>query len=236
MNMNFTRQEELYDAENSNDSVTVIGCGATGSWVCLQLAKLGVKYLSMIDMDKIEIHNIPNQIYSIDSAEEYKVGEMLKLCKMLGSGVTNYVYSLEELTSENFDSAYIGETVFCLVDSMKARKELFNAALKNNICKVWIETRMGLTGYRIYVVHMNNQNEIDKYKETLYSDDESEVSACGASQSIVSTAMQCASHAVGLWLSDKNEKDNEIKQVPNELIYDVSCSFLMTRKFDTPKE
>ena len=87
---------------------------------------------------------------------------------------------------------------------------------------------MGLTGYRIYMIDLTNQKEIDKYKETWYSDEEAEVSACGHSQSIVTTAMQCASHAVGLWLAKKNNAE----YVPNEIIFDVHSSFIMSRQFD----
>ena len=48
-----------------------------------------------------------------------------------------------------------------------------------------------------------------------YSDDEAEASACGTSKSVVSTAMQCASHAVGMWLANKNNID----YLPNERVY-----------------
>ena len=124
--------------------------------------------------------------------------------------------------------------IFCLVDSMAARKELFEAAVKGRVKDahtLWIETRMGLTGYRIYLIDLDNEYQVAKYKETLYNDDEAVVSACGHSQSIVTTAMQCASHAVGLWLA----KINNAEYVPNEIIFDVHSSFIMSREFK-PKE
>lgn len=199
------------------------------------LCKLGIKGVSLIDMDTIENHNIPNQLYGIDDSGMFKTLGARTYCDMLGSDVTAIRTVTKQITPENMGSElYMGEdtATFCLVDSMKARKELFEEAVNLQLCRVWIETRMGLTGYRIYLVHLDNEEEVKKYRETLYSDEDAEVSACGASQSIVTTAMQCASHAVGLWLAEKNGAE----YVPNEIIFDVHSSFIMSRKFDKTKE
>lgn len=231
--MNFSRQLELYDAENSNDHITVIGAGATGSWVSLILSKLGVKLISIFDMDIIELHNIPNQLYSVEDCGKLKVAKCSRYCGDLGSKTTEIYYQATKVDKDNYNDIVIDDVVFCLVDSMKARKELFEAALtSNNTPRYWIETRMGLTGYRIYLIDLNNEKEVDKYKETLYSDEEAEVSACGASQSVITTAMQCASHAVGLWLAAKAGAE----YIPNEIIFDTHASFIMSRKFDKKEE
>lgn len=206
--------------------------GATGSWVALMLTKLGVNTIELFDMDTVEAHNIPNQLYGIDDGDVFKVKACEQHMDNLGSRVSNIFTNVTEITKDNINSFGWGDTVFCLVDSMKARKELFEAMLETDRSKLWIETRMGLTGYRIYMVRLENQNEVDKYKETLYSDEDAEVSACGASQSVVTTAMQCASHAVGLWLAEKNGAE----YIPNEIIFDIHSSFIMSRKFDKQEE
>lgn len=226
--MNFSRQLELYDAENSYDMIDVIGAGATGSWVTLLLSKLGVRDIIVHDMDVIELHNIPNQFYDKSNLGMFKAARCVANAEKFGSDISTIVGDKTEITMENYVDKVGSKTVFCLVDSMKARKELFEAACKYGNTELWIETRMGLTGYRIYLVHLDNQKEIDKYMETLYSDDEAEVSACGSSQSVITTAMQCASHAVGLWLAEKNNAE----YVPNEIIFDVHSSFILSRQFD----
>lgn len=183
-------------------------------------------------MDVVETHNIPNQLYGLEDNGKFKS----KMCKAhmdkLGSNASLIHVNTKEITKDNIQCYGFGDTIFCLVDSMKARKELFDAMLETDRSKLWIETRMGLTGYRIYMVHLENQKEVDKYMETLYSDEDAEVSACGASQSVVTTAMQCASHAVGLWLAEKNNAE----YIPNEIIFDVHSSFIMSRKFDKKEE
>lgn len=233
--MNFSRQEELYQGGTNNDVVSIIGVGATGSWVGLLLAKLGVKNIILFDNDIIELHNVPNQLYSKSDIDKFKVNMCKKYMKELGamcSHIDNYNMEVDDNVMEDIipDST----ATFCLVDSMAVRKELFEAAMKastRGAHHYWIETRMGLTGYRIYLIDLSDDYQVAEYRKTLYNDEEAEVSACGHSQSIVSTAMQCASHAVGLWLA----KLNNAEYVPNEIIFDVHSSFIMSKKFE-PKE
>lgn len=250
--MNYSRQLELYDADNRQDSVYIIGAGATGSWLTLILGKLGVDTISVIDYDVIEEHNLPNQFFKNNQVGMFKVNALQKnmndYYSKIGKGIDKYTSAVGTPPNENTSSIAFENlnaviqsdiqydstvTVFCLVDSMKARKEILEGLLNvgcNNVR--FIETRMGLTGYRIYDIDLSNNKEIEKYKETLYSDDDAEVSACGTSQSIVSTAMQCASHAVGLWLGNMNDVD----YIPNELIFDIQSSVLLTNKFDKGEE
>lgn len=250
--MNYSRQLELYDADNRHDSVYIIGAGATGSWLSLILAKLGISIIKVIDYDVIEEHNLPNQFFKNRQVGMFKVYALRKNIEeyfsLENGGVLAYTsavgtppntdintFSYEDLKAyiQRDTAAGSTVTVFCLVDSMKARKEILEGLLNvgcNNIR--FIETRMGLTGYRIYDIDLSNNKEIEKYKETLYSDEDAEVSACGTSQSIVSTAMQCASHAVGLWLGNMNGVD----YIPNELIFDIQSSVLLTNKFDKGEE
>lgn len=230
--MDFSRQLELYDAENEQDKATVIGVGATGSWVSLILSKLGVSEINMYDMDIIEGHNVPNQLYSVHDVGKIKVAMCKKYCDVLGSSNTDVTQRAMKIDKDHMIKPEENNIIFCLVDSMAARKEIFDMIVDTGIKYTWIETRMGLTGYRIYMIDTTNEKEIEKYRETLYSDDEAEVSACGTSQSIVTTAVQCASHAVGLWLAKKNNAE----YVPNEIIFDVHSSFIMSRKFDKEKE
>lgn len=250
--MNYSRQLELYDADNRQDRVYIIGAGATGSWLTLILGKLGVFNISVIDYDVIEEHNLPNQFFKNSQVGMFKVNALQKnmndyysktdrsIDKCTAAVGTPPNENTSSISFENLNTAIQGNTryyktatVFCLVDSMKARKEILEGLLNvgcNNIR--FIETRMGLTGYRIYDIDLSNNKEVEKYKETLYSDEDAEVSACGTSQSIVSTAMQCASHAVGLWLGNMNNVD----YIPNELIFDIQSSVLLTNKFDKGEE
>ena len=85
---------------------------------------------------------------------------------------------------------------------------------------------MDLRGGRIYVIDPSNREHIKKYEETLYGDDEAEVSACGVSQTVLPTALGITSHAIWKLLDYINGE-----LVYNETILDFSNEIVMTQKW-----
>ena len=72
---------------------------------------------------------------------------------------------------------------------------------------------MGLTHGRIYFIDPNNEDQVKKYKQTFYSDEESAVSFCGTSQSIVTTAIgiaQLAANKLIKYVNNSSDIYNEI--------------------------
>jgi tRNA A37 threonylcarbamoyladenosine dehydratase len=64
MNNRYIRQQELVNQERpANPQVTVIGCGAVGSFTALSLCKSGIGHLTLIDPGTVNQENLPNQFY-----------------------------------------------------------------------------------------------------------------------------------------------------------------------------
>ena len=60
----FVRQAELVPRDKLVElDVTVVGVGAIGRQVALQLAALGVKALRLVDFDRVEATNVTTQGY-----------------------------------------------------------------------------------------------------------------------------------------------------------------------------
>ncbi len=60
----FSRQRDLVPHERlSTIKVTVIGVGAIGRQVALQLAAIGARRLQLIDFDSVELTNVTAQGY-----------------------------------------------------------------------------------------------------------------------------------------------------------------------------
>jgi tRNA A37 threonylcarbamoyladenosine dehydratase len=49
-----------------------IGCGAVGSFTAFALAKMGVGSIKVYDPDRVEIHNLPNQMFAAQDCGLYK--------------------------------------------------------------------------------------------------------------------------------------------------------------------
>ena len=219
--MDYSKQSEVFVPQNFTHDVHVVGCGATGSWVAMLLAKLGVQNVHLHDFDKVEEHNIPNQLFQYKQIGELKVHGMME---------NIMEYSL--VAPECHHGAVTGATpltgvVFVLTDTMHSRTDIYKKALKNNIqVPLFIETRMGTEGGRIYTVDPCNKKQTKGYAATLYTDEQASVSACGVSQSLAPTAAMIASMAVWQML-----KWHTGAEITNEIIIDAKHDTYLTRNF-----
>jgi molybdopterin/thiamine biosynthesis adenylyltransferase len=197
--MDYNRQLGLMDPRQiGKKSISLIGVGATGSMMAFFLAQLGwgnspqgCGVLKVFDGDIVENHNLANQMYSHEHVGMAKVNALddiiLKKC---GFHIETHN---EMVTNQNS----VKSTYVCiLTDTMKSRKEIFDNCLQFSFdTDLVIETRMGLRDGRIYAFNPSNKDHVEEWKKTLYGDDVAEVSACGASQSIMTTVGFLASLA-----------------------------------------
>jgi molybdopterin/thiamine biosynthesis adenylyltransferase len=200
---------ELFNPNTFNEPVHLVGVGATGSWVALSLAKLGVTDITVWDFDVVEEHNVPNQAFGIMDIGSYKVAALEKM--------------ILDLTGTKIKTQGVAVTkqplagiVFLMVDSMKARKEIWENCLRYKpLVKHVIEPRMGLHVGRVYNVNPLSPTQVKAYEGTYYTDEEadtSELSACGNSMTVISSAMHVASVCVRQFVNFNNGSnlDNEI--------------------------
>lgn len=218
--MEFLRQLQLFNPEEFNTPVHIIGAGATGSWLTLILAKLGVRDITVYDFDTVESHNLPNQFYGPKAVDKTKV-EALKKAVYQQTG------TVIKIKEERVDgSANLSGIVYVLTDTMSSRSEIYREAIKmKSGINLMVETRMGLEHGRVYCINPMSLSETERYEGTLYSDDEAEVSACGASQSVSITAIGIAQAAA--WKLVKWHRGEDIN---NELIIDyLNCGIYPTK-------
>jgi hypothetical protein len=186
--MDYSRQAAVFNNEKFNTPVTIIGAGATGSWTALFLAKMGIKDIRVYDFDIVEAHNIPNQLFGLADVGKPKVVALQDQIKAL-TGLDIHIYN------ERVDAnTPLNGIIICLTDTMSSRKEIWESTAKYQPdVPLWLETRMGIDEIRLYEIAPCNLNHVKAYDKTMYSDDTAEVSACGTSMSVISTAAQLAS-------------------------------------------
>lgn len=211
--------------------VDVIGCGATGSKVCLELAKLGIDDIHAWDFDVVESHNIANQAFGVGQIGQPKVDATASLV----SQFTNH-----EITTHNEavdGSQQLGDVVFVLTDTMASRKQIFYDALRYRFgTDLMIETRMGADNMRIYAVRPNKRSHVERYEQTLYDDDETqEETACGASTSVGPTSSVLAGLSVwqmirwfSVYTGDGPEEDVD----DHEMIVSLRPFLVMNQNFN----
>jgi len=219
--LDISRHRELFDAEKFQIPITIIGAGATGSWLALSLAKLGIEDITVWDFDEVEEHNVPNQAYGIDDITYPKTEALEKIILHSTNTKINTI-------NDKFTDQRLSGIVFLMVDSMACRKEIWENSIKMKpSVKHLIEPRMGLDMGRIYNVNPTNLNHIKEYENTYYSDDVAEVSACGNSMTVISSALGIASWCTRQLINLANDE-----VLDNEILIDFKYNNIVTARWE----
>lgn len=161
--MDFTSQEQIYNPENQRLRIVIIGAGSTGSFLALTLAKMGVCSIKVIDYDKVEAKNIPNQFFRTQDIGKYKVEAL----KAIIQDFTDTEIQTENLKIEegyNFDFDLNTLFIFCL-DNMESRKLIYEK-LKDFPIRL-MDTRFGSEGFSIHAVDLGDDEEKEDYEKSL---------------------------------------------------------------------
>lgn len=193
--MDLSRHIEIFSPDNVKYPIHIIGVGATGSFVAMMLARMGCPVLNIYDFDDVEAHNIPNQYYDNSDLGKLKVDALEEKLKLINPNIVINKYNVPVAAVEDDEHKGIDKMsgyVFMLVDSMKVRKELWEAIKKNKeIVHCW-ESRLGSDQARVYSLDMS-EKDFSKYEQDFYDDAEAEVSACGTSITVLPVVLQTAS-------------------------------------------
>lgn len=188
MNERYSRQIDLVPEKKlAYRKVTVIGVGAIGRQVALQIAAMGVQHLQLIDDDKVEESNIASQGYWEKDLGGTKVGATGYLCLEINSKM-----KIEMMPQKFNDMVEFGETVFCCVDSIVTRKEIWRTV--EDIVDFFCDGRMAAGSLRIITAF--NIKSCKYYPETLFSQDEAYQGSCTAK-----TTIYCANVIAGIMIA-----------------------------------
>lgn len=218
--LDISRHKELFNPYNFNTPITIIGAGATGSWLALALAKLGLTNITVWDFDVVEEHNVANQAFGLNEIGMFKT-------KALESIISETTETVIKIKNQRFINQRLAGIVFLMVDSMEERKKIWENSIKMKVAvKLLIEPRMGLDVGRIYNVEPINLTHIKKYEETYYDDDVAEISACGTSQTVISTAL-----GIAAWCTRQLINWHNKVNLDNEILIDFMYNNIITSRW-----
>ncbi len=121
---------------------TVIGVGAIGRQVALQLAAMGVQAVQVIDHDRVEEVNLGPQGYCASDVGELKVEATGRLMATLNPGLA--ITMIPERFARTLE---IHPVAFCCVDSIATRRHVWNAV--RNVVELFIDGRMAAEVVRV---------------------------------------------------------------------------------------
>lgn len=212
----YTRQSEILNIQNTGLPIVIIGAGSIGSFVTLTACKMGFTNVGVWDADTVMEHNLPNQFYRLEDCGKLKVAAL----KEIVLGMTGITIQTNPLMFDGTKNPVItnGIIIAC-VDSMAARKLIWEHYKNNVYLRCLIEGRMGGEIGAVYTMKKDCM-DIPFYESTLYSDDEAVDLPCGARAIAYNILMIASLMCKGL--RNVVMKDN----FPHEVVFSLNNMFL----------
>ena len=192
----FSRQSELAPREKLKDlTTTVIGVGAIGRQVAIQLAALGAPRLQLIDFDTVEETNVTTQGYDFEDIGQLKVDATAGAVQRIDP-----LIDVEAIADRYRSRIEIGDAVFCCVDTISARSAIWRSASRK--CRFWCDGRM--LGEIIRVLAAADLNSRRHYPSTLFHQAEAQTGRCTAHGAIYTACIAAGlmTHQFTRWLRD----------------------------------
>ena len=209
----FQRQQTLVPQENLQAlSASIIGVGALGRQVALQLASLGLPRLQLIDFDQVEVTNITTQGYLQRDLTLPKVAATARAIAEIDPTI-----QVETIADRYRPQIPLHPVVFCCVDSIASRAAIWRSAQHRT--EFWCDGRM--LGEVLRIITAADEPSKAAYAATLFAPSEAERGSC-TSRGVIYTAAIAAGlmlHQFTRWLRGLPcEPDATLNLISQELI------------------
>jgi sulfur carrier protein ThiS adenylyltransferase len=216
----FARQASLVPREQICDAkISVIGVGAVGRQVALQLASIGVTSLQLIDFDTVEATNITTQGFRHDEIGQAKI-------QATASEVNRIDPAIEvECINDRFRSKHqVGQVIFCCVDNIATRATVWRC-LQRRIALL-IDTRM--SGETLRIVTAQPSDSRHSYESTLFGQEDAHLGTCTAKSTVYSASIAAgiAVHQFTRWL--------RAMQLDDDVLFNLLAGDLVVRESPNP--
>ncbi len=177
----FARQDSLVPRDRITQTpATVIGVGAIGRQVAIQLASIGCMNIQLVDFDVVDETNITTQGYRRDEVGRPKVealrDEIIRIDGNILVSAVNDMYRHKHR---------MNPAIFCCVDKISVRSTIYEFLAKRN-CRFFVDGRMSGEVMKILAV---DSVSLPRYKDSLFAQDEAQAGACTAKSTIYTASI-----------------------------------------------
>ena len=200
--MNLSKSYEFFKPEDCRGRIHIIGCGAVGSTVAENIARLGVKDISLYDFDTVESKNIANQMFIEKDIGKLKVEAVARMICRINPDIREGL----QLRPEGYISQNMNGHVFLCVDNIDLRRTICESNRSNaNIASVY-DFRMGLTNGQHYAADWSKSQDRERLLNTMNfshaeAAEETPVSACNQVLSVAPTVRALVAFGVANFMN-----------------------------------
>ena len=186
--MVLTKSIEYFDPVNVKGKCHIIGCGSVGSTVAALLARLGVTKFVLYDFDRVEAHNLANQMFIHKDIKTEKVDAVKRIITEINPDAEPTI----EICREGYNDQKLNGYVFLCVDNIDLRREICQKHRMNRMIKAVFDFRTRLEDAQHYAANWADMKQVDNLIKTMdFSHDEAHaatpVTACGTELGVAPT-------------------------------------------------
>ncbi len=217
----FSRQSGLIDSDRMDLPVVIIGAGGIGSWAAQALARLGFRYFTIVDPDVVGEENIASQAYDFNQIGAAKALALFERLSSIGDNITglSVIRRFQEV-----DNGEIAGIVVCALDSLSARKELWEKVKRCAGIDFFVDARMGGETMRLFPVVMLNDAANVAYEKKLHNNVPIEDIPCSERAIVYNTQV------VGGLVASLVKKFIMDEELPEEVVFDVKNYISISKK------
>lgn len=178
MSVSYGRQAAILDpALAASTHVTVLGLGTVGSNAAVELARLGIGSLHVVDLDVVEEVNLPSQAYHLGDVGRPKAEALADRIAEVSDHVTVRAEQLELYGGESFEAG----PVVLAVDDMEIRKAMMELSLADRPSHALvIDGRMAGKMWQLLAFDPCSSAQVSRWVDQFYFPQDQAVSLpCG---------------------------------------------------------
>lgn len=188
MPMDLSKSYDFFKPEMLTVRVHIIGCGAIGSTVAENLVRFGITKITLYDFDKVEAHNIANQMFRQTDIGKLKVEALADYLTEINPDCREDL----RLVTDGWTGQRLAGYVFLCVDNIDLRRKIATTFQDSEYVKGMFDFRMRLTDAQHYAAAWSDKKMVEDFIRSMaFSHEEAKaetpVSACNITLSVVPT-------------------------------------------------
>ncbi len=186
--MDLSKSYEFFQPESVKGRIHIIGCGSVGSTLAENLVRCGVSKITLWDFDKVESHNLVNQMFRKADVGRPKVEALRDLLLEINPDLSDAL----EIQPAGWQGKLLSGYLFLCVDSIELRRKIVEAHMDSPFVKGVFDFRTLLESAQHYAADWSDLTSKKNLLATMQfsheeASQETPVSACGYTLGVATT-------------------------------------------------
>lgn len=200
--MDLSKSREFFNPADVKERIHIVGCGSVGSTVAENLARIGLEKFTLWDFDKVEQHNIANQMFTNEHVGRSKAECLQEILQKINPDIAKCT----KIETKGWNGQTMSGYIFLCVDNIEVRKKIVEQHKNNFTVKGVFDFRTMLTEAEHYAADWNDLSMKENLLNSMdFKHEEAEktapVSACGTTLGVVTTVRLVSALGVNNFIS-----------------------------------